>query len=73
MVAQAFDQGRHSLLQLYQANPLYVLPPSTGIARLFMQAPFIVSFSSYLDESTAMADLITTRSCSARIVGRSSS
>jgi len=57
-IAQAFDQGRYSLLQLYQANPLYSLPPSTGMARLFMQAPFIVSFSSYLDESTAMSDLI---------------
>ncbi|WDT79262.1 MAG: molybdopterin-dependent oxidoreductase [Candidatus Manganitrophus sp.] len=47
-----------ALLMLYQSNPLYTLPPSTQFRQVFEEADLIVSFSSFLDESTAMADLI---------------
>lgn len=45
-------------LLLYDSNPLFTMPPSIPIRRLFDQAPFIVSFSAYLDESTEMADIV---------------
>jgi anaerobic selenocysteine-containing dehydrogenase len=57
-LAEAFDHGRYALLQLYHANPLFTVPPSIPVRRLFDKAAFIVSFSSFVDESTAMADLI---------------
>ena len=43
---------------LYQTNPLFTLPPSTQFRQLFDEAAFIVRFSSFMDETTAMADLI---------------
>jgi len=49
---------QHPLLLLYDCNPLFTVPPSVPIRRLFDRAPFIASFSSHLDESTATADLI---------------
>ena len=57
-LAAQFKAGRYTVLQLYRSNPLFTVPASTGIRTMFEQAPFIVSFSSFLDESTAMADLI---------------
>lgn len=53
-----FMHGTRRLLHLYGADPLYTLPPSTGIQRLFERADFTVSFSPFLDDSSAMADLI---------------
>jgi anaerobic selenocysteine-containing dehydrogenase len=43
---------------LYDSNPLFTMPPSVPVKRLFEQAPFIVSFSSFLDESSEWADLV---------------
>jgi len=57
-VRSRFDEGRRSVLMLYQANPLFTLPPSMRFGEVFKKADFIVSFSSFMDESTAMADLI---------------
>jgi anaerobic selenocysteine-containing dehydrogenase len=57
-LAAGFKAGRYTMLQLYRANPLFTMPPSSGIRDLFEHARFTVSFSSFLDESTAMADLI---------------
>ncbi|MBI3804553.1 MAG: molybdopterin-dependent oxidoreductase [Nitrospirae bacterium] len=54
----SFKNKKRSLLMLYQSNPLYTLPPSTHFGEVFDQAAFTVSFSSFMDESTAMADLI---------------
>ncbi|MEP6888702.1 MAG: molybdopterin-dependent oxidoreductase [Nitrospirales bacterium] len=57
-LSEEFTQGRYSLLHLYRTNPLFAVPPSVPIQGMFDRAQFIVSFSSFLDESTAMADLI---------------
>ena len=40
------------------ANPCYDQPGSQEIQQAFAKIPFIVSFSSYMDETAAMADLI---------------
>ena len=41
-----------------KANPLYSLPDSGNVKKAFAKIPFIVSFSSYMDETAAFADLI---------------
>lgn len=45
-------------LLLFATNPLANHPAKEAFARAFDRIPFIVSFSPFLDESTARADLI---------------
>lgn len=40
------------------ANPLYTLPDTQSVKKAFDKIPFVVSFSSYMDETAANADLI---------------
>ncbi len=47
-----------SVVLLYDTNPLYAVPPSIPLRRLFEQADFVASFSPFMDESTSSADLI---------------
>lgn len=46
------------ILFLHEANPLYHAPSAFKLAEAFQKIPFIVSFSSFEDETTAFADLI---------------
>ncbi len=39
-------------------NPLYSLPPSSGLADAWARIPFIASFTSFMDETAEGADLI---------------
>ncbi len=57
-LAREFEEGSRTLLHLYRADPLFTLPPSLKFERVFDHAQFIVSFSSFLDDTTSMADLI---------------
>ncbi len=41
-----------------KANPLYSLPDSRNVRKAFEKIHFIVSFSSYMDETAAFADFI---------------
>jgi len=43
---------------LYYADPLFSLPASLGMREALDHVPFIVSFSPYLEDTTAIADLI---------------
>ncbi len=45
-------------LFLYDANPVYEAPGGKRFVDAFKKIPFIVSFSSFVDESTRYADLI---------------
>jgi anaerobic selenocysteine-containing dehydrogenase len=45
-------------LLVHRVNPLYGMPAATGIGAALEKIPFIASFSSYLDDTTLMADLI---------------
>ncbi|MBI5116581.1 molybdopterin-dependent oxidoreductase [Candidatus Poribacteria bacterium] len=47
-----------NLLFLHETNPYYMLPDGKTADAIFTDVPFIVSFSSYRDESSARADLI---------------
>ena len=40
------------------ANPVFTTPPAWRVGDAFGKIPYIVSFSSFLDETTALADLI---------------
>lgn len=46
------------MLFLHKFNPLFSAPNAEEFRRAFQKIPFIVSFSSFLDESTSYADLI---------------
>ncbi len=51
--------GQTDLLLVHNANPVYALPPDAGItAALEDPSVFGVSFSNYMDETTALADLV---------------
>ncbi len=45
-------------LFLYDANPVYEAPGGQRFAEAFKKVPFIVSFSTFMDESAQYADLV---------------
>ncbi len=50
-------QGIEALL-VAEANPCYCLPNAGAVKAAFEKIPFVVSFSSFMDETAMMADLI---------------
>jgi anaerobic selenocysteine-containing dehydrogenase len=52
--------GPHApqMLLLYEANPIFSAPPALGIREALGKIPYIVSFGSFIDETSAQADLI---------------
>lgn len=46
------------LLMVYGANPAYAMPDLSKVQSALDKAGFVVSFSSFMDETAAMADLI---------------
>ncbi len=52
------QRGAIPLLFLANTNPVFSLPPSVGLAEALTQVPFVVSFSSFPDETTEQADLV---------------
>lgn len=58
---QKVDSGKTptpSVLLCYEANPRYALPQAEAMAKVLDKIPFVVSFSSFMDETAAQADLI---------------
>ena len=56
--AERMAAGQVSLAFVRGANPAYSLPGGVKFAEAFAKVPFKVSFSSYPDETTDLADLI---------------
>jgi anaerobic selenocysteine-containing dehydrogenase len=54
----AMGASRVKALLLLDTNPLFTLPEAEKLRSALANVPFIASFSSFLDESSAMADLI---------------
>jgi len=46
------------LLLFHHGNPMFTLPVASGFDKGLARVPFKVSFSSYLDETTAVCDLV---------------
>ena len=57
-LAERMNAGGVSMLMVRGANPVFTLPKSVGFAAAMAKVPFKVSFSSYPDETTQLADLI---------------
>src|SRR5204862_1249068 len=57
-LADDLRRGRVPLLLVADANPAYALPAALGLGEALAGAPYLASFSSFLDETTALADLV---------------
>lgn len=58
-LSNAIRGGQTGLVLLHDANPVHGLPDSLGFQEALNQDDlFVVSFSSFMDETTIMADLI---------------
>ncbi|HEU4748661.1 MAG TPA: molybdopterin-dependent oxidoreductase [Gemmatimonadaceae bacterium] len=57
-VAERMNAGTVSALFVRGANPAFTLPKSVGFREAMAKVPFKVSFSSYPDETSELADLI---------------
>ena len=58
-VANNIRSGQTRMLLVHEANPVHGLPSSLGFeSALNRDDLFIVSFSSFMDETTSMADLV---------------
>jgi anaerobic selenocysteine-containing dehydrogenase/Fe-S-cluster-containing dehydrogenase component len=56
---KSIEEDAVDLLLLNNVNPVYTLPPASGVkAALEKHAGFVVSFGNFMDETTALADLI---------------
>jgi anaerobic selenocysteine-containing dehydrogenase len=58
LVQRQKDVDARPALFVYGCNPLFTMPPSVPIKALFERSSFVVSFSSFLDESSEYADLL---------------
>jgi molybdopterin-containing oxidoreductase family iron-sulfur binding subunit len=52
------NSGSVPLIMVRGANPAYTMPASTGFAKAMAKVPFKVSFTSIMDDTSEMADLI---------------
>ena len=51
-------QGEVDLLVIHQANPLFNLPPAWNLKKALQTVPWVISFSSFRDETSQFAHLI---------------
>jgi anaerobic selenocysteine-containing dehydrogenase/Fe-S-cluster-containing dehydrogenase component len=54
----ALDAEQVDVVIVHEANPAYTLPQTSGFATKFQKAGFKVSTSMYLDETSALCDLL---------------
>jgi molybdopterin-containing oxidoreductase family iron-sulfur binding subunit len=57
-LVRRMSAGEVPLLFVRGSNPAYSMPRAAGFADAMARVPFKVSFSSYLDETTALCDLV---------------
>ncbi len=57
-LAEDARQGRIEVLIVNQSDPVFTLPAAAEFKTALAEIPLIVSLSSFMDETTAMADLI---------------
>jgi menaquinone reductase, molybdopterin-binding-like subunit len=58
LVGDAHTSPPPQLLLLYDANPVFSAPPTLHVRGALAKIPNIVSFGSFIDETSALADLI---------------
>ena len=52
------QNGQIDVLLVLNSNPVYALPESLGFADALKRVPTVISLSSFLDETTALADWV---------------
>ncbi|MBI1987339.1 MAG: molybdopterin-dependent oxidoreductase [Nitrospinae bacterium] len=57
-LASEMARGEVRLLLVHGANPVFTLPPSAGFQAALANVPFVVSFSSFPDETAMRANLV---------------
>lgn len=57
-LVSSMENGEIDILFLYDVNPAYTLPKVLKFSEALEKVPFVVSFSSFLDETTEAANLI---------------
>ncbi|HEX6575808.1 MAG TPA: molybdopterin-dependent oxidoreductase [Gemmatimonadaceae bacterium] len=57
-LGQRMQGGGVSMLMVHNVDPVYLMPKSSGFRAAMAKVPFKVSFSSIMDETSEMADLI---------------
>lgn len=56
--ANAIDSGKHDVVFIYGANPVFTAPASLGLKDKLAKVPTKVSLSMFMDETTALADIV---------------
>jgi anaerobic selenocysteine-containing dehydrogenase len=57
-LAERARAGQIAVLIVNQTNPVFALPAAAGFSEALAAIPLIVSLSSFMDETTALADLV---------------
>ena len=57
-LAEDAQQGKIEVLILNGTNPVFTLPLAAGFRKALAKIPLIVSLSSFMDETTTLADII---------------
>jgi molybdopterin-containing oxidoreductase family iron-sulfur binding subunit len=57
-LVDAMKSGKVSVLLVYGADPAYSMPQATGFADALAKVPFLVSFASMTNETSAQAHLV---------------
>ncbi|MBM2812038.1 MAG: molybdopterin oxidoreductase [Chloroflexi bacterium] len=57
-MAERLGRGQVQVVLVHDTNPVYSLPGALRFREALASAPYVVSFSSFMDETTVMADLI---------------
>ena len=57
-LTQEMNEGKIQILFLHHGDPVFTLPTNSGFAQALDNIPFVVSFSSLPDQTTAHADLV---------------
>lgn len=57
-LVQQMERQELQLALVYGSNPVYSLPPSSRFQQAFSKVPRVISFASFLDDTSRQADLI---------------
>jgi anaerobic selenocysteine-containing dehydrogenase len=52
------NSGQVKVMLIHGTNPIFELPPSSGFGDALSKVPFVISFSSIVDETAVQADLV---------------
>ncbi len=57
-LVSSMENGDIDILFVYDVNPVFTLPKQLNFKEAVEKVPFVVSFSSFMDETTELANLI---------------